>query len=259
MLDDKSLLELCLTVSGMFEDGTARIDYDALTGNFDGQGISVGVLQWCAGQGSLQTLLQNIGGRMGWDKAQTFFKSDIHHLAVLRPAEAIQFCLDHYIAEGGTHVAPPAAAAWKAFLNTPESIAAQIEMATNGVLCRAKALVQEYCPDYPESTRAHAFFFDLVTQSGGMRNAKGHVNPTNSPETTSAIAFANTQNSAVARMWDVASSDDALAQLLLHYAYQRSILSKAEYIWDALSRRGAIACRVGIVHGMHLDFTSQLD
>jgi hypothetical protein len=60
-------------------------------------------------------------------------------------------------------------------------------------------------------------------------------------------------------MWDAASSDDALAQLLLHYAYQRSILSKPEYIWDALSRRGAIACRVGIVHGMHLDFTSQLD
>jgi hypothetical protein len=51
-MDDKGLLELCLKISGSFENGAP--DYHGVTGNFDGQGISVGVLQWNAGQGSLQ-------------------------------------------------------------------------------------------------------------------------------------------------------------------------------------------------------------
>ena len=54
-MDDNALLTMCLQVSGTFENGGGAT-YDAVTGNFDGQGISVGILQWCAGQGSLQTL-----------------------------------------------------------------------------------------------------------------------------------------------------------------------------------------------------------
>jgi len=258
MLDDKSLLELCLAVSGTFENSTG-VDYAAITGNFDGMGISVGVLQWNAGSGSLQPLLLNIGNRMGWDKAQTFFKSDIHHLAVLKPSDAVQFCLDHYIATGKTTVDPNAEAAWKTFLNTPESIAAQVEIATNGVLGRAKALVQQFCPDYTDRVRPYAFFFDLVTQSGGMRNARGHVDPTTAPNYQAALDFAAGQNAACDIAWSGVVANDPLAQLLLYYAYQRSLLSNPLYVWDALSRRGSIACRVGIVHGSRINFTSQLD
>lgn len=259
MLNDKDLLELCLIVSGTFEDGTPEINYDALTGNFDGMGISVGVLQWNAGTGSLQTLLQNIGNRMGWDKAQTYFRSDIHHLAVLKPTEAVQFCLDHYIEEGSTKVAAPAAVAWKAFLNTPESIAAQVEMATNGVLGRAKVLVGQFCPAYVDRIRPYAFFFDLVTQSGGMQNKKGHVDPTTTPDYNLAVAFANTQNPKCAALWTPVVAVDPLAQLLVHYAYQRSLLSNPLYVWDACSRRGTIACRAGIVHRAKIDLTGRLD
>jgi hypothetical protein len=259
MLDYKSLLELCVQVSGSFENAGGA-SYTTITGNFDGQGLSVGVLQWNAGQGTLQTLLQNIGARMGWDKAQTFFSSDIHHLAVLAPADAIQFCLDHYIENGTTKVDPGALAKWQTFLNQPESIAAQVEIATNGPLMRAEALVAKFCPDYTDRVRPYAFFFDLVTQSGGMQNKRGHVDPySGTPDMTGVLAYTMQNHAPVASMWTSVVSGDDLAKLLLYYAYMRSMLSDPQYVWDALSRRGAIACRTGIVHGAKIDFTTLLD
>lgn len=259
MLDDKSLLELCVRVSGGFENGGGA-SYTSITGNFDGQGLSVGILQWNAGQGTLQHLLQSIGLKMGWDKAQTFFSSDIHHLSVLAPADAIQFCLDHYITTGSTHVDTGAEGKWRAFLAQPESIAAQLELASNGVMSRAKTLVSQFCPDYTDRIRPYAFFFDLVTQSGGMQNKRGHVDPfAGTPDVSSVLVYTNQNHAAVSAMWNQATTGDDLAKLLLYYAFMRSNLSDPQYVWDALSRRGSIACRVGIVHGAKIDFTSVLD
>lgn len=44
MLDNKSLLELCLKVSGGFENG-AGASYTTVTGNEDSMGTSAGILQ----------------------------------------------------------------------------------------------------------------------------------------------------------------------------------------------------------------------
>jgi hypothetical protein len=59
--------------------------------------------------------------------------------------------------------------------------------------------------------------------------------------------------------WKTNSSSDQLAQLLLHYAYARSMFANPQFQWDTLSRRGTIACRGGVVHEATLDFTSILD
>ena len=131
-MTDKEVLELCLQVTGAFESGALK--YDSVTGNFDGQGMSAGCLNFAAGQGTLQQLVQAIGSSMGWDKAQTWFKSDIHHFSVLKPAEAIQWCRDHYLAEGKTDLDDIARQCWRNFLGQPESIAAQINMASRTVL-----------------------------------------------------------------------------------------------------------------------------
>jgi hypothetical protein len=259
-MQDVDLLQLCLNITGSFENGAPN--YSSVTGNFDGQGLSVGILQWNAGQGSLQSLLMNIGGKMGWEKAGTFFKSDIHHLALLKPGEAIQFCLDHYIATGKTTVDPNALTAWKNFLSQPESIAAQQEMAINGTLYRAKTLAAKFCRGLESNTRVLAFFFDLVTQSGGMQNQKGSVDPIDidSASASDAINLASVNNVTVAAMWQkVVDSGDKVAILLLDYAYKRSQLSSQAYVWDACARRGTIACRTGIVHGARKDFTTILD
>ncbi|HEY4744406.1 MAG TPA: peptidoglycan-binding domain-containing protein, partial [Desulfuromonadaceae bacterium] len=51
----------CLALTGSFETGAAIPDcFAGLSGDFDGQGISFGVLQWNFGQGSLQPLLKRM-------------------------------------------------------------------------------------------------------------------------------------------------------------------------------------------------------
>lgn len=264
MLDDKGLLELCVKVSGGFENGGGA-SYTSLTGNFDGQGLSVGVLQWNAGQGTLQMLLQKIGKLMGWDEAKSYFKSDIQYLSTLTGPhlqDAVQFCLDHYIEEGGTSVDASAAQAWKAFLADPASVAAQVEMATDGVLAHAKSLVADYCPSLTDHVRPYAFFFDLVTQSGGMRNKRGHVDPIAAVAASDwqpALDMAHDKSQKCAGIWEMAVPSDSVAQLLMYYALKRSSLSDPQYVWDALSRRGSIAARGGVVHGAVINLTQVID
>jgi hypothetical protein len=261
MLDDKSLLELCLRVSGGFESGTGP-SYTSLTGNFDGQGMSAGILQWNAGQGTLQTLVSNIGTAMGWDKAKTFFSSDIQQFSTLKPADAIAWCLAHYIANGSKDLDPGAKQRWVNFLSQPESIAAQVTLASNGVLGHAKREVIAYCPDYVNNNRPYAFFFDLVTQEGGMSVGHQTVPPIPSGQTvdpSDALAFASASDPKCAAIWQANATGDNEAGLLLHYAYQRSLLANPQFQWDTLSRRGTIACRGGVVHEATLDFTTILD
>src|SRR6266705_6917952 len=51
----------CLALTGAFETNHPPPDcFAGLSGDFDGQGISFGVLQWNLGQGSLQPMLRKI-------------------------------------------------------------------------------------------------------------------------------------------------------------------------------------------------------
>ena len=261
MLNDKDLLELCVKVSGGFENGGGA-HYSTVAGNFDGQGLSVGILQWNAGQGTLQILLQKIGKSMGWEEAQSYFKSDIQQLSILKSAEAIQFCLDHYIEENSTRVDPVALTAWQDFLDSPDAIQAQIEMATDGVLSHSKNLVAQFCSEYQDRLRPYAFFFDLATQSGGMKNSRGSVLPigaVSQDDYKPALDLAHEKSQKCAGIWELSLTNDPLADLLLYYAYKRSILSNPAYVWDALSRRGSIACRGGVVHDAVVNFQTLLD
>jgi hypothetical protein len=261
MLDDKSLLELCLKVSGGFESSTGP-SYTSLTGNFDGQGMSAGILQWNAGQTTLQALVSLIGSSMGWDKAKSFFSSDIQEFSTLKGPDGVQWCLNHYVVSGGKDLDPGAKQRWMNFLGQPESVAAQVQMATNGVLGHAKREVAAYAPDYADNVRPYAFFFDLVTQEGGMTVGHHTVPPIPSgqtPDVTDALAFAAQNNARCHDLWAGVLASDSEAALLLHYAYARAMLANPTYAWDACSRRGTIACRKGVVHGAALDFTPILD
>jgi len=52
--DDRAAFEVALNISGSFEGSTGWVN---LTNNFDGQGLSLGLLNQCLGQGSLQPML----------------------------------------------------------------------------------------------------------------------------------------------------------------------------------------------------------
>lgn len=250
-MDNAALLDICLKVTGSFEGGTPS--YEAVVGNFDGAGISAGILQWNAGQGTLQKLIQMIGTTMGWAKAQSFFVSSIEEFAHSTPAAGIAFAEAHYL--DGKNLAPAAVTAWKKFLATPESIACQQQLAETTTLAHAQKDALLFVPAYAERTRTIAFFFDLINQQGSMSS----VHPTAYPTPYAAIAYARTQSSACAALWSEAAASDPLAEALLYYAFERARMSRAQYIWDSLSRRGTIAARKGIVHETQIDFTTLLD
>lgn len=248
----RELLDLCLGVTGSFENG--HPDYDAVTGNFDGQGMSVGVLQWCALPGSLGTLVARIQSKIG-DQIDSYTSVPVSPLASMKGPEALEYVKTNFLDETGA-VLPEALEGWKNLLSTEHSVASQIELALEGPLGKARHLTMEFVPE--ESMRAIAFFFDLVTQSGGMRNKRGEVLPISIDQAncTEAIQFATSFSPKSAQLWTQVTSQDPLAKLLLYYAYERAKLGRQEYIWDALSRRGTIACRRGVVHGKLYDFTS---
>jgi peptidoglycan hydrolase-like protein with peptidoglycan-binding domain len=81
------LAQRCLTLTGSFETGKGPPDCFAdVVGDFDGQGISFGVLQWNFGQGSLQRLLRDVEAHDGaalpaafgehWDELRELLEGD---------------------------------------------------------------------------------------------------------------------------------------------------------------------------------------
>jgi hypothetical protein len=252
-MDNGQLLDICLKITGGYEGGVPS--YTTLTGNPDGMGISGGILQWNAGQGTLQHLINLAASSMGWSKAQSYFKSSIQQFASLDPAAAIAFAKVHYLDDANqNNVDPAAAAAWKAFLADPAMVAAQQSLAETTVLASAQKIAAEYVPEYAQRSRAIAFFFDVVTQEGSMATVP--VNPNGSG--SEALSYAMTQNKECAELWQ-SELGDPLTSVLLYYGYERAKLGRAEYIWNCLGRRGTIAARKGFFENTHFDFTNLLD
>ena len=265
-----STLEVCLGITGQFEGGHGGARYDLVSGNFDDMGMSVGCLQWNPGTGSIQKLLkltfQKLGGvPKGYES--------IEALSRMGALAATRWVVANWINQTTPKgvkgpLTAEAEALWKSFLALDESVAAQQELA-QAKLDAAIDEAMHYLPWLGENIndRVAAFFFDLRVQQGGMTKRRGDGSLW-SPEIldrpedanyTQALDFASSQGKTkTAGAWASACIQDPLAQVLLHYAFARAAMARTEYVWDALSRRGTIACRVGSVHGAWMDLTQIL-
>ena len=75
------VVTIAKNITKQFEVGTS----DQISGNVDGQGLSLGYLQWCIGQGTLQPLLHRMD-RQNPDEMKTIFGTnygDMHNLLLL--------------------------------------------------------------------------------------------------------------------------------------------------------------------------------
>jgi hypothetical protein len=256
----KEILDVCLQVTGAFENGVPN--YQGVTGNFDGQGLSVGVLQWCAGQGSLGHLLNEmLQEGMPPEVMDSYFSVPVSSLISMSPSDAKAFCVQHF--NSRNKLTPGAKSQWISLLSTQEAVDSQVALATQTVLATATNLANTYCPENPDNLRVISFMFDLVTQSGGMRNSRGAVHPVaiDQVDSSQALSYAqahpNMYNLLLSALQENTESAP-LASQLLYYAYERAKLSKPEFVWDAFSRRATIAARKGVVHGSVLDLTELL-
>jgi hypothetical protein len=249
------MIRKALSVTGRFEDSDNP--FGAVAGNFDGMGISVGVLQWNIGSNSLQPLLRAI-------PPDTITRlcpkcgADLVKASTLPAAKGLDIVKAWQ--PGGT--LPPAyKKELEALAESPAFVAQQIKAATE-VAGRAYQKCIEWCGGWKRDLDTHAFcwFFDVYTQNGGVSSLtaaqvtdflKKSSNLDmviqwlkSRAKTDSGYRDANRN----AEIWSPKNIPDESRQLFAA-AYLRSQLSKVQWRVDAMNRKGTLAIGHGWVHG----------
>jgi hypothetical protein len=255
-------LKAIVAMTSRFETGGAG--YAGISGDFDGMGISCGVLQWNIGSHSLQPLVQAVGEaevrarmpRLGAAMWTACTGPTRDGLAIVRGWQT------------GTRLSALARGELLALMTAP-AMRAQQDQRIRAVARDAEALADDWARARggPGRTlREVAFFFDLVTQNGGpggithaqvaafrARAQPGRADDLICDYLASAPQIAGWKDAREnARLWR--DPADAAGLDLLIFAYLRSALSKKEWRLDVLNRKGAIAMRRGWVHRGLVDF-----
>ncbi|MFN7087377.1 MAG: peptidoglycan-binding domain-containing protein [Burkholderiales bacterium] len=237
-LADKTLDLRCLALTGAFETGQGPPEcFAGLSGDFDGQGLSLGVLQWNFGQDSLQPMLQQMLSRHA-RVAQTVFQSNYDILAaalandkdeLMRFARSIQDPVRHSVNE-------PWRGMFKALCRTGEFQAIQVRHA--GKLFKA---AQDLAAEYGlQSQRAVALMFDIKVQNGSIgRLVKAQI-----------IADFALLPAGLAQ-------EDAEVARMAIIANRRAEAAHPRWVEDVRARKLCIAHGEGTVHGIHYNLAEQ--
>ncbi len=235
-------LDAALRITGGFEGR----GFSQITGDFDRQGISAGILQWNLGTGSLQrVILRPYLAKHGSIDALGIFPEHIEMLASKAPTEGVAFARAHMLS--GAKVRKEWATAWSAFLVRPEVVAIQ-KAGCDGV---AKSAANMSSAWGMNSQKAFCYFFDVATQNGSMKG----VTPPRASHTACESYLSMAPISIAAKaIWSSALKTAMDADMVLFQAgYLRAKLANPKYFGDVFSRKGTIALGRGIVHGKTWD------
>jgi hypothetical protein len=229
-LASASLAERCLALTGSFETGKYHPDcFCAITGDFDGMGISFGVLQWNVGQGSLQPIFRTMFEKY-MDLSQAIFHEhfeDVKALGSGSIAEQLAFCRSIQV-KG--QVRDP----WLGMLLTlGRSAECQSVQAEHAAAVFGQSL--QYCVEFNlNSERAVALLFDIVTQNGSIGPA--------------AKALIQADFAKLPQQGDLGE----LARLC-SIANRVADAARPQYVNDVRTRKLAVANGGGTVHGIVYD------
>jgi peptidoglycan hydrolase-like protein with peptidoglycan-binding domain len=226
----------CLALTGSFETSLPVPDcFAGLAGNFDGQGISFGALQWNLGQGTLQPMLRSFSSSYPaqW---QTIFGANADVLTgVLQGSVADQISWAKTIQTSSFVLMEPWNGQFKTLGGTPEY--QQIELDTaKTIYSRAYGLIPTY---QLTSERAVALMFDILVQDGSI-----------SAVTQSQI-FAQ-----YATIDPTLGPDDLEVARMVIVAKCRAAAANPSSYQDVLSRKMTIAEGTGTVHGTQYDLST---
>jgi hypothetical protein len=255
-------LKTALEVTGAFEtDGNP---WAGVSNDFDGQGISCGILQWNIGKGSLQPLVKNCGlsavqkympqhGNELWSACQ---QSIAKGLAIVRGWQP------------NKKFKPDVLKELRALFGSDEMVQQQVAAATN-VGEQAMKLASRWADELRDGEpelKEFCLFFDLLTQSGGMKNVwlddvQAFMAQKERAEVDDAICnWIMTRPPNVVHLSDgkhnVALWRDNIPDgdlELFTLAYLRCLKSQEIYQVLALNRRGTIAFTKGWVNSGLVD------
>lgn len=230
------MLETALKITGKFEGS----GFDSFAGDFDGMGVSVGILQWNYGMGTLQKLLKSYHDKFGLIPAKCFPEA-IDASAHMPAEEAVKFAKKMQTAEWKK--------AWKSFLVTPQMKEVQMG-ALKPYADRALQLQRKW---ELKSVRSYCFFFDVAVQNGSMKVVM--------PKPASVEAFKRIVSRADQHNRELWETDVPTAEqtILMQAAWERAQLATVKWRTDVFVRKATIAMGEGIVHGKRWDFTSLLE
>ncbi|TAN62793.1 peptidoglycan-binding protein [bacterium] len=228
----------CLALTGSFETNKGIPEcFAGLSGDFDGQGISLGVLQWNFGQGSLNPLLKEMITKHQ-DAAQMVFHENLKILAeVLKSSNevlmnfvrSIQHPVKHFIYE-------PWKGMFKALCRTEEFQNIQRTYAFERFGLAIKA-----CKDYGLwSERASALMFDINVQNGSISTV------------VKAQIMADFKNTAK----DLSDDETEISKMRI-IANRRAEAATKEWVEDVRARKLCVANGNGVVHGVNYNIEEQ--
>lgn len=251
-------IETALKVTGHFEDADDPLG--GVSGDFDGMGISLGVLQWNIGMGSLQPMVRNIGraaviavmpayGAQMWAACSA---SVGEGLAIVRGWQA------------GGHLRQPVAVELKRLALCPPFVTQQIAKANTVAesAYRAAAEWQSAMTGGSPDKWLFCWFFDVLTQNGGMKgiafaDVEGFIQRLGYDRTDDVICdwlaargqddagFRDSRRNAA--LWRDKVPDERLA--LFVASYLRAMKARTQYRGDVLNRKATLAIGSGWVHG----------
>lgn len=226
----KSLAYRCLALTGAFETGGSIPEcFAGLSGDFDGQGMSFGALQWNLGQGTLQPLLQEMDRRHATILKEIFDERYPELKAVLKAEHEEQLAWARSIQDPRRFVLyEPWRGLFKTLGRREEFQDIQVK-AADRLYRSALALCKTYDV---RSERAVALMFDIKVQNGTIS------------ELVKAQIMADFRRMELSGNW----ADDEVAGLRI-IANRRAEAAHPRWVEDVRTRKLTIANGEGIVHG----------
>lgn len=255
---------------------TALYEGGGLSGNFDGQGLSLGYLQWNIGSGTLQPLLKemaknpntqrdfeeifsasltvsNNGGR----KNTTSMSDEIKRMLTMSPSQQL---------------------AWAKSLNTHQNKIKEPWKSAFNELVQSdsfKLIQNQYAKPYfdrankivndptigVKTVRGYALAFDIAVQNGSIKSSAydlivdalgGKNNKLSNPNDPS---LSRNQKAVVMDLQNrLKNTSDPDTRKLYYTAAAVAICAKDQYAKDVWSRKSTIVAGTGTVHGRKLAF-----
>lgn len=215
------VVSVASNITKQFEVGTGA----QIAGNFDGQGLSLGYLQWCIGQNTLQPLLNRMDRQYNSEMKSIFGTNydTIHNMTLDTLANQLKWAQS--INDSSNNIAEPWYSQFVSLYQNQDFIS--IEKDAEVYKVKQAMLI---CDKYNLKTvRGFALAFDIVNQNGSL-----------SPAAATVVDAAVKQNPGIA--------EKSLISVIANAVADTSPSNNS----DIRARKTAIANGQGTVHGIYL-------
>lgn len=234
-----SWVQTALDITGSFEGA----GFSGVSGNFDGQGISAGIMQWNIGQGSLQSkILRPLIRQIGID-IDSFFSVPVSPLLSMTNKEGIAYAKKHML--NGKKLKDEWRIHFARLLGSEYGVKVQIN-ACESIANKADC----YCKLYEmDNIHAFCFFFDLVVQNGGLRGIKPRSYASSKIDYLTYLSDPLITDD-IKQSWQSAPKSE---QSFILFDLLMRRVKRNKWANDVIMRKGAIIHRRGLVHGKNIN------